>query len=111
MDEPSKPIRGRAIGIEKTSLDAEETKAFLEFVRKADEARRNGTAKRIVVRRLPTRMILSEAEIFKALDGLSAYDCGAFDSGIHDEALKRALVLQLNAMDSTERRPIARSPC
>jgi len=32
---------------------------------------------------------MTDAELWDALDGLKAYDGGALDSGIHDEALRQ----------------------
>ena len=40
-----------------------------------------------------------EEELGNALDGLLAYDLGATDSGIHDEALRSRVQAQLHALD------------
>ena len=41
---------------------------------------------------------MEESKLFEALDGLYAYDQGATDSGIHDEALKRQVFTFLHLM-------------
>jgi hypothetical protein len=46
---------------------------------------------------------LSEVQLHAALDGLMAYDLGATDSGIHDEALKARVKAQLAAMPDNDR--------
>ena len=42
--------------------------------------------------------MLSDAALWDALDGLLAYDLGATDSGIHDEALRARVRAQLEAL-------------
>ncbi|MBA3690227.1 MAG: hypothetical protein H0W82_02300 [Actinobacteria bacterium] len=44
---------------------------------------------------------MTDAELHEALDGLSAYDMGAVDSGIHDEALRARAIEALHGMDET----------
>ncbi len=43
-------------------------------------------------------------EIKDALDGLSAYDGGATDSGIHDEALRQRVKDLIQGLDEKKRR-------
>lgn len=47
---------------------------------------------------------MTEAELADALSGLSAYDHGALDSGIHDHALLERVRAHLEAMGETGRR-------
>jgi hypothetical protein len=47
---------------------------------------------------------LTENQLWEALDGLHAYDVGSTDSGIHDEALRAAVIAQMKGMDDTARR-------
>lgn len=48
--------------------------------------------------------LMTDAELWDALDGLMAYDVGATDSGIHDEALRARAGAAYVAMDDTARR-------
>lgn len=41
---------------------------------------------------------MTDAELFDALDGLFAYDTGATDSGIHDEALRLRALKELTPL-------------
>lgn len=41
---------------------------------------------------------MSEQELREALDGLFAYDTGAVDSGIHDEALRQKCIAAIKAL-------------
>ncbi len=43
-------------------------------------------------------------EIKDALDGLSAYDGGAIDSGIHDEVLRKKVQEHIQGLDAKEHR-------
>jgi len=41
--------------------------------------------------------IMTDAELFDAIDGLFAYDTGCVDSGIHDETLRERVKRELEA--------------
>lgn len=41
---------------------------------------------------------MTDAELSDAIDGLFAYDTGATDSGIHDEALRERVVAYLRSL-------------
>lgn len=41
---------------------------------------------------------MTDAELYDALDGLMAYDGGATDSGIHDEALRQRVKDHLDGL-------------
>lgn len=43
-------------------------------------------------------------ELYSALDGLHAFDSGAMDSGISDEAIRRQVCDYLGSVSDTERR-------
>ena len=43
---------------------------------------------------------MTPEELGDAMDGLYAYDEGATDSGIHNEALRQRVITELQAMDS-----------
>jgi hypothetical protein len=40
---------------------------------------------------------MADEELFKALDGLFAYDMGFTDSGIHDERLRQRVIAEIKA--------------
>lgn len=42
---------------------------------------------------------MTEQELHEALNGLSAYDMGSLQSGIHDEELRQRALTQVKAMD------------
>jgi hypothetical protein len=48
--------------------------------------------------------MMSEQELFDAIDGLMAYDHGALDSGIHDERLRSQVREDLKTLATAELR-------
>lgn len=49
---------------------------------------------------------MTEEELRDAIDGLSAYDNGCVDSGIHDEALRARFHAHIGALAKDERRKV-----
>jgi len=45
---------------------------------------------------------MTDKELFDALDGLMAYDGGATDSGIHDEALRARVKAHLHSLSDID---------
>ncbi len=47
---------------------------------------------------------MDKKQVFGALDGLYAYDCGCTDSGIHNEKLKNEVIIHLQNLSEDELR-------
>lgn len=45
---------------------------------------------------------MSDKELYEALDGLFALDCGFSDSGIHDETLRANVIKHLKSLDEKQ---------